>query len=111
MFMYLPWMERELSLPVRANAACRPIAARRGASSAGSIWAFVQRNDDFTDHPRRHPRQSAASFFFKSSGMSVSSWPRASTETSLPSWSTTNIAGIELIPHDLENSPSQYLPW
>lgn|GEM_PF-6565956 len=49
--------------------------------------------------------------FFKSSGISSSSLPRASTAASLPSGSTKKTLGIELMPHDLENSLCQPRPW
>ena len=45
-----------------------------------------------------------------SSGISFSSLPRALTDFKFPFLSTINSDGIELIPHDVENSLAQPLP-
>jgi hypothetical protein len=45
--------------------------------------------------------------FASSSGIILSSLPRASTENNLPSWSTTKTQGMELTPQEEENLLSQ----
>ena len=87
----------------------RPSDARKGeVQPATSLHVFWQ---PLYCPPAPVPAAQAGSFFLSSSVMSDSSFSPPSTVTSLPSWSMMNMAGIAVIPQDLENSPSQPLPW
>ena len=57
-----------------------------------------------------HPSRRSSPTQFRRANRIILSLPRASTEKSLPSASTTNTRGIELMPHDREKSPFQNLP-
>lgn len=89
-----------------ARCGTRKKSRRLGAGGGvGAICGLIRRGQESSSWA------SSMASMPRSSGIIFSSLPRALTEWRLPFWSTTKSAGMELMPHEVENSLAQPLPW